>query len=90
MGDMREAFDALKEANKERKANNYTKNIDVIKNCGIEYRQDQNGTVIFKTTQGTVCFYPTTNKFALKRKVYYGKANSVISFIKNMTKQQAS
>lgn len=83
MGDVGEDFKFFNELKKERKANNKNKNMEVIENSNIKYCIDQNGTVLIKVKMGTVCFYPTTNKFLVKGKVYYGNAKNCLGFIKN-------
>ena len=86
MGDTGEAFREWNEFKKQEKRERYDKNMVIVKRCEFEYRVDQNGTVLFKTENGTVCFYPSTNTFMLKNKVRYGDANSVLGFIRNMNK----
>ncbi|MBK5075172.1 hypothetical protein I2492_19415 [Budviciaceae bacterium CWB-B4] len=86
MGDMADVLNDLKEIRKQEKEERYEKNILIIQQCKLNYHIDDNGTVLFKTIKGTVCFYPSTNKFMLKNKVHYGDANSVIGFIKNLAK----
>lgn len=86
MGDMGEMFKSWNEIKKQQKQERYDKNMVIIQQCELKYRVDQNGTVLFKTLKGTVCFYPSTNKFMLKSKVHYGDAKSVLGFIRNMSK----
>lgn len=86
MSDMIDAFRELNEIKKQEKRKRYDKNMIIVKQCEFEYRLDLNGTVLFKTENGTVCFYPSTNKFMLKSKVRYGDAKSVLGFIRNMNK----
>ena len=86
MGDTGEAFREWNEFKKQEKRKRYDENMVIVKRCEFEYRVDQNGTVLFKTENGTVCFYPSTNKFMLKNKVRYGDANRVLGFIRNMNK----
>lgn len=86
MGDMGEAFREWNEIKKREKRKRYDENMAIVKQCDFKYRVDQNGTVLFKTENGTVCFYPSINKFMLKSKVRYGDAKSVLGFIRNMRK----
>lgn len=83
MGDMGEVFRELRELKKQEKQKRYDENMAIVKQCEFKYRVDQNGTVLFKTENGTVCFYPSTNTFMLKTRVYYGDAKNVLGFIKN-------
>lgn len=89
MGDMGEVFRELNEIKKQEKRKRYDKNMIIVKQCEFEYRLDLNGTVLFKTENGTVCFYPSTNKFMLKNRVYHGDAKSVLGFIRNRSKSNA-
>lgn len=89
MGDMGEAFREWNEIKKQEKRKRYDKNMNIVKQCEFEYRIDQNGTVLFKTENGTVCFYPSTNTFMIKNKVRYGDAKSVLGFIRNRSKSNA-
>ena len=83
MGDMGEAFREWNEFKKQEKQKRYDENMAIVKQCEFKYRVDQNGTVLFKTENGTVCFYPSTNKFLLKNRIYYGNAKNVLGFIRN-------
>lgn len=87
MGDVGEAFNEYRKVVKTRKKKRENKNMEIIKQCEFKYITDMSGTVLFKTDQGTVCFYPTVNKFMFKKKVYIGGANSVLGFIRNIAKQ---
>jgi hypothetical protein len=60
------------------------KNMEIIEQCNLQYKIDTNYTVLFKTKNGALSFYPTKNKFMLKNRIYSGDANSVLGFIKNM------
>lgn len=86
MGDMGEVFREWNEIKKQQKQERYDKNMVIIQQCEFNYRVDQNRTVLFKTLKGTVCFYPSTNTFMLKNRVYRGDANNVLGFIRNMSK----
>lgn len=87
MGDVGEAFNEYKKVVKTRKKERANKNMEIIKQCEFKYITDMSGTVLFETHQGTVCFYPTVNKFMFKKKVHRGGANSVLDFIRNIDKQ---
>ena len=87
MGDVGEAFNEYRKVIKKEKNNRANNNMEIIKQCELKYSTDMSSTVLFKTPQGTVCFYPTVNKFMFKKKVYRGDANSVLGFIRNMAKQ---
>lgn len=84
MGDMGEMFKSWNEIKKQQKQDRYDKNMLIIKQCEFKYQVNQNRTILFKTQNGTVCFYPSTNTFTLKSKVHYGDAKSVLGFIRNM------
>ena len=87
MGDVGEAFNEYRKVIKKEKNDRANKNMEIIKQCEFKYITDMSGTVLFKTHQGTVCFYPTVNKFMFKKKVCIGGANSVLDFIRNIDKQ---
>ena len=87
MGDVGEAFNEYRKVIKKEKNDRANKNMEIIKQCEFKYITDMSGTVLFETNQGTVCFYPTVNKFMLKKKVHKGDANNVIDFIRNIAKQ---
>lgn len=87
MGDVGEAFNEYRKVVKTRKKERANKNMEIIKQCEFKYITDMSGTVLFKTHQGTVCFYPTVNKFMFKKKVHIGDANRVLGFIRNIAKQ---
>ena len=87
MGDVGEAFNEYRKVIKKEKNDRANKNMEIIKQCEFKYITDMSGTVLFKTHQGTVCFYPTVNKFMFKKKVCIGGANSVLGFIRNIAKQ---
>ena len=87
MGDVGEAFNEYRKVVKTRKKERENKNMEIIKQCEFKYITDMSGTVLFKTDQGTVCFYPTVNKFMFKKKVCRGGANRVLAFIRNIAKQ---
>lgn len=87
MDDMSEAFKEYRKAIKKEKKNRAEKNLKIIEQSEFKYRTYMNGTVLFNTPQGTLCFYPTVNKFMFKNKVYCGDADKVLSFIRNMNKK---
>lgn len=87
MGDVGEAFNEYRKVVKTRKKERANKNMEIIEQCEFKYITDMSGTVLFKTHQGTVCFYPTVNKFMFKKKVCRGGANRVLAFIRNIAKQ---
>ncbi len=87
MGDVGEAFNEYRKIVKKRKNERANKNMKIIQQCEFKYSTDMSGTVLFKTPQGTVCFYPTVNKFMFKKRLCRGDANSVLNFIRNMAKQ---
>lgn len=86
MGDMVEIFREMRAEDKSRRHARSDKNMEIIKQCNLQYKIDTNYTVLFKTQNGTLSFYPTKNKFMIKNKIYCGDAKSVLGFIKNMNK----
>ncbi|MWN30969.1 MULTISPECIES: hypothetical protein [unclassified Gilliamella] len=86
MGDMGDAFREMRENYKLKRHARLDKNMEIIEQCNLQYKIDTNYTVLFKTQNGTLSFYPTKNKFMIKNKIYCGGAKSVLGFIKNMNK----
>jgi hypothetical protein len=84
MGDVGDAFREMRESYRIKRYSRLEKNMEIIEKCNLQYRIDTNFTVLFKTKNGTLSFYPTKNKFMLKNRIYSGDANSVLGFIKNM------
>ena len=68
MGDVGEAFNEYRKVVKTRKKERANKNMEIIEQCEFEYITDMSGTVLFKTNQGTVCFYPTVNNSCLRKR----------------------
>lgn len=86
MGDTGDAFREMRENYKLKRHARLDKNMEIIEQCNLQYKIDTNYTVLFKTQNGTLSFYPTKNKFMIKNKIYCGDAKSVLGFIKNMNK----
>lgn len=88
MSEIGEAFRERREQYRIKRYSRLEKNMNIIKQCDIQYKTDINFTVLFKTQNGTLSFFPTKNKFMIKNKVYFGDANNVLGFIRNMSKDK--
>ena len=82
MGDMGDIFREMTAWKKERKSNNLKNNLDFLNNGEYDYEVYNHGYRLnFKTKQGSVSFYPSTNTWVLKQKVYYGDAQALIKWL---------
>ena len=87
MGDMAEDFRFMNEQKKKRKSHNLTKNLEYLNEISADYEVFNYGYQLnFKTSFGTVAFYPSTNRWVFEDKVTYGTAQSFVNWIKNKEK----
>lgn len=63
MGDMVEIFREMRAEDKSRRHARLDKNMEIVKQCNLQCKIDTNYTVLFKTQNGTLSFYPTKNRF---------------------------
>ena len=82
MGDMGDIFRDMSAYNKLRKSKNLKSNMDFLNEGEYDYEVYNHGYQLnFEIEQGSVSFYPSTNKWVLKQKVYYGDAQSLIKWL---------
>jgi hypothetical protein len=84
MGDMGIIFRLMTKLKKERKEGNMIKNLEYLNSVNANYEVFNGGYQLnFYCSFGTVAFYPSTNKWVVNGKVYYGTAKNLIGWIKN-------
>lgn len=82
MGDMGEYFRDLKEHNKDHKENNLESNMKYLNDIEADYEVHNKGYQLnFETHLGTIAFYPSTNKWVLNSKTYYGNAQNLVNWV---------
>lgn len=84
MGDCGEDYSALRELNRERKAQRQDENHKYFSSAGLTYDVDASGSMHFATDKGKVIFYPTTNKYQHKGRVRYGNAAACEKYIRSL------
>ncbi|TCW00438.1 hypothetical protein [Biostraticola tofi] len=82
VGDDYRAWDAMK---KEERQKRKSANMEIINACALPHKIDASGTVLLKTEQGTVCFYPTTNTIMHKQKIMHGGAKRAVAYVQNIS-----
>lgn len=85
MGDVGEAFQFWSEMKKEERQKRKAGNMEIINACALPHKIDASGTVLFKTAQGTVCFYPTTNTIQHKQKIMHAGAKRAIAYVQKIS-----
>lgn len=81
MGDCAEDFKALKAYHKDKKAARQAENLKALQCSGLSYSTDSSGSIHVQTDKGKVIFYPTTNKYQHRDKVFYGDALAFIKYV---------
>ena len=85
MGDMAESFKAINERRKERHANMFTKNVQIIDQSGMKYEWSSNDKTCMLFRDGIkIDFYPHTGRWKYNNKMHKGGAGKMILFIKKM------
>jgi len=86
MGDMREEFDALKAWKKERKEKRHDHNVEQLLTDGnVPAREQSKNVWRIDMPAGAVMYYPATNCWQHKGKVYRGDVASFIGWYKKQT-----
>jgi len=87
MGDMGDNFRTIKKHSKERKATNMKSNLDYLNSLNMAYEVCNKGYQLnFYHSFGIVTFYPSTNKWILGNKVYYGTAINFVNWLEEKRK----
>jgi hypothetical protein len=88
MGDMGDDFRFIRELAKDRRASNIQRNMNYLNSIEADYEVYNNGYQLnFKTFLGIISFYPSTNKWVVKGKTYYGTAKDLVNWVYNRTKE---
>lgn|GEM_PF-5198932 len=85
MGDCADDFNALREYHRQRKRDVYETNFQYMQGTGLPFTIDNSGSLKFSTAQGTVMFYPSTNKFMHRGKVRHGNARAAEKYVRRLT-----
>lgn len=84
MGDMGTIFRLMTRLKKERKNDSMIKNLEYLNNNDMNYEVFNGGYQLnFYCSFGIVAFYPSTNKWVMNGKVFYGTAKNLVGWIKN-------
>ena len=87
MGDMGDYFREYREMDQLRKDTNMKRNLDYLNFIEADYEVYNHGYQLnFKTPLGVIAFYPSTNKWVLKGKTYFGTAKNLVNWITNQLK----
>lgn len=82
MGDMAEVFRMMKESTDRKKVRSLTDNMNFLNKNKCDYEVYNNGYQLnFNTKLGIISFYPSTNRWVLKGKTYYGNASGFIKWL---------
>ncbi|MCD1126595.1 hypothetical protein LPW36_11405 [Jinshanibacter sp. LJY008] len=75
---------ALETLKKERK----NKNIELLMHSSISYIEyPLNQTMVIPTSDGKICFYPTSNKIQHRGRVFEGNAEDLIRYVMEINQQ---
>ena len=82
MGDMREAFDALKEYSRDKRLSNKLKSTMILRSKGVEFHSKNNGShLIVDSGDGLIDFWPSTGKYQIRKTKRFGRG------VKNLLKE---
>ena len=83
MGDMGDDFRLLRLHNADRKAANMKANLGYLNSINADYEVYNHGYQLnFKMNKEIVAFYPSTNKWVLNNKIFFGTAKHFINWMK--------
>ena len=90
MGDMREAFDDLREFQKSEKEMRMKVNLAAINISGIDYTPNNNGYQLnfYLDELPAISFYPSTNKWVMLGRSYRGNAESFLKWLKKIRERE--
>lgn len=83
MGDMAEEMNALKQYHKERRAEKATVNIQKLQELGIPAQEQSKNVFRIDTEHGAVMYYPPSNKWQHRGRVYRGDVQSFKGWLQN-------
>lgn len=83
MSDCGDDYNALKEYHRQRKRDIYEQNAAYMESSGLQFSKDQSGSLRFNTPQGTVMYYPSTNKYMHRGKVMRGNVRAAEKYIRS-------
>ena len=84
MGDMADAFNAMAEAAKKRKANNRKQSPKLLKQAGITFRSENDGVhLIVKNKKCTVDFWPGTGTWIVRARKRGCGVSNLIKYMTN-------
>lgn len=83
MGDMREEFDALKAYHKERRAERASVNIAQLQELGVPAVEQSKNVFRVQTCDGAVMYYPASNKWQHRGKVFLGVVLDFQGWLRN-------
>ena len=91
MGDMGDDFRAWREHKQKRKGISLQKNMDFLNSIEADYEVFNNGYQLnFILADGnTVSFYPSTNKWVLLGKSFFGTAENFMNWMKKQNKENS-
>ena len=83
MGDMGDMYRDMKAAKIDRKAANMKANLEYLNSINADYEVHNHGYQLnFDLKWATVSFYPSTNKWVLNGKTFFGTAEHFIGWMK--------
>jgi len=85
MGDMGDYYRDMDYAKKQKKIQNMKDNMEYLHEINANFIS-LNGShqLNFRESFGVISFYPTTNKWVYKNQVFYGNAEKLMKWIKDI------